>query len=161
GARADGRLSRLRSAGVTNGHEHPAARKLELALAGARLDATVQQNADMMRAALPHGGAVRSLEIDLPDGTRVLVPIEERDPPASRWQFVAEKGRLALARDGGARMDVRIVPPPRFYERRTTHGTPMSRVAMVQGTHLVVNPSTMCGFSVRGAPCRFCVEGAR
>src|SRR5439155_7880014 len=40
-------------------------------------------------------------------------------------------------------------------------GTPMARVATVPGSHLLVHPSTACGFSVRGTPCRFCVEGAR
>jgi hypothetical protein len=37
----------------------------------------------------------------------------------------------------------------------------MRRVAAVRGSHLLVSPSSTCGFSVRGAPCRFCVEGAR
>src|SRR5581483_11307722 len=52
-------------------------------------------------------------------------------------------------------------PAPRFYDRRTSRGTPMWRVATVRGSHLIVNPTTPCGFSVRGTPCRFCVEGAR
>jgi hypothetical protein len=54
-----------------------------------------------------------------------------------------------------------MVAPPRFYGRRTSRGTPMRRIAIVRGSHLLVTPTTACGFSVRGAPCRFCVEGAR
>jgi hypothetical protein len=37
----------------------------------------------------------------------------------------------------------------------------MRRVASVLGNHLLVHPAGACGFSVQGAPCRFCVEGAR
>jgi hypothetical protein len=37
----------------------------------------------------------------------------------------------------------------------------MRRIATVHGSHLVVHPGVACGFSVRGLPCRFCVEGAR
>jgi sodium-dependent dicarboxylate transporter 2/3/5 len=31
----------------------------------------------------------------------------------------------------------------------------------VLGNHLLVHPGSVCGFSVHGAPCRFCLEGAR
>src|SRR5262249_25851226 len=58
-------------------------------------------------------------------------------------------------------IDVRPVPPPRFYERRTSRGTPMWRVATLQGNHVLVSPGSACGYSVSGTPCRFCVEGAR
>jgi hypothetical protein len=37
----------------------------------------------------------------------------------------------------------------------------MRRIAAVRGGHLIVSPSSACGFSIQGTPCRFCLEGAR
>src|SRR5262249_29181009 len=74
--------------------------------------------------------------------------------------LVAENGRYLLRGEDGA-VEVRVTPLPRFTDRKTRRGTPMGRIAAVHGNHLVVSPGLACGYSVRGAPCRFCVEGAR
>ena len=129
---------------------HPANLKLELALRGTRVDASVGR------------GAGPSLDLVLPGGMRVDVRVDDRSPFVLR----ADRGRHVLVRTdaGGPEaepVDVRAVPRPRFYERRTGRGTPMWRVATVRGRHLLVTPTTACGFTVVGAPCRFCVEGAR
>src|SRR5262249_43920635 len=63
--------------------------------------------------------------------------------------------------DGTTSLEVYLAATPRFYGRRTSSGLPMRRVASVLGSHLLVHPAGACGFSVQGAPCRFCVEGAR
>jgi hypothetical protein len=52
-------------------------------------------------------------------------------------------------------------PAPRFYERTTSQGTPMAKVGSIRGRHLVLSPGGTCGFAVCGAPCPFCLEGAR
>src|SRR2546427_10547661 len=52
-------------------------------------------------------------------------------------------------------------PPRSTLFPYTTLFRSMWRVGTVAGTHLLVTPTSACGFSVRGAPCRFCVEGAR
>jgi len=94
------------------------------------------------------------------------VAVSLDDPRAERspYLLLAQGGGYVIGpADGGTgeTIEVRPVPPPRFMLRRTSRGTPMPRVATVYGSHLVVHPGTACGFSVRGAPCRFCVEGAR
>jgi hypothetical protein len=137
---------------------HPAHWKLELAVRGARLDPSA--------ARLAAGDAARPLELVLPDGVRVDVPIDERHAAGSPFVLLADGRRHFLVRRNGAgsesaRVEVRAIPRPAFYERRTSRGTPMARVAAVRGSHLLVIPSSACGFSVRGTPCRFCVEGAR
>ena len=133
---------------------HPAHWKPELAARGVRLDASA--------ARLGAGDTARPLELALLDDVRVGVPIDERSP----FVLLADSARHFLVRrdPGGAesaRVEVRPIPRPGFYERRTSRGTPMARIATVRGSHLLVNPSSACGFSVRGTPCRFCVEGAR
>ena len=140
---------------------HPAQLKLELAIHGARLDGSVR--ALRPRAPL---GSISSLELVLPDDVWVDVPVDERHAASSPFVLVADGDRhfLLWRGPGGAgetRVEVRPSPPPRFSERRTSRGTPMARIATVRGSHLLINPTTPCGFSVRGTPCRFCVEGAR
>ena len=137
---------------------HPAHLKLELAVRGARLDPSLR----LAR----NGEPLRSLDLVLPDDVWVDVPVDERQTAGSPFLLLADGRRHFLVRHdpGGvetARVQVRTVPRPRFYDRRTSRGTPMWRVGTVAGTHLLVTPTTACGFSVRGAPCRFCVEGAR
>ncbi len=136
---------------------HPAEFKIELAVHGARLDPSV----DLPPSTEP----VRSLDVVLPDDLWVDVPVDERHTAESPFLLTAERGRLfVVRRDDGhpaLRVEVRPLARPQFYDRRTSRGTPMRRIAAVRGRHLLVTPSGACGFSVRGAPCRFCVEGAR
>ena len=145
---------------------HPASLKLELAARGAVLDATVRDHGALFRGTTGTTAVARSLDLVLPDETWVSAPVEERTTAGSPFHLLVDGERFFLVRrelDGAEtlRVEVRAVPQPRFYERRTTRGTPMWRVAAVHGSHLVINPAGACGFSLRGAPCRFCVEGAR
>ncbi|HLK11758.1 MAG TPA: radical SAM protein [Candidatus Binatia bacterium] len=130
--------------------EHPARLKLELALHGVHLEASA-------RAAL---GGPAAVDLELGDDVCVSAPTtERRDAPLV---LEAEADRFFLRRaEAGSRRVVRALPPPRFAARRTSRGTPMARIATVRGAHLVVHPDRACGFSVQGAPCPFCVEGAR
>jgi solute carrier family 13 (sodium-dependent dicarboxylate transporter), member 2/3/5 len=139
----------------------PAVLKVDLAVRGARLDSSVRERGDLFTAA-GREGPITSLGLVLPDDLCVTVPIDERSP----FVLVAEGRRqFLLCPNGGegerARIEVRAVPRPRFYDRLTSRGMEMSRIATVHGSHLVVHPSAACGYSVRGTPCRFCVEGAR
>src|SRR6185503_12946592 len=136
----------------------PARLKLELAVHGARLDQSVR----LARSSEP----VRSLDLVLADDVCVDVPIEDRYTAGSPFLLVADERRTFVVRrtrEGveTARVEVRPLPRPRFYDRLTSAGTPMARVAALKGRHLLVSPTGTCGFSVRGTPCRFCVEGAR
>ncbi len=133
---------------------HPLHWKLEVATRGVRRDATfpLVASSDVQTAAL---------DLVLDGDLRVLAPI---DVPGSTapLTLTGDSGRYFLT-DGrtGACIEVRATRAPRFYARRTASGVPMRRIATVQGSHLLVHPSSLCGFSLRGAPCRFCVEGAR
>ena len=137
---------------------HPVRLKVELAVRGARVDPSVRL--------APRGESAGSVDLVLPDGVRVDVRVDERQTAGSPFLLTAEgAGHVLVRRDAGgaetARVAVRPVPRPAFYERLTSSGTPMRRVATVRGTHLLVSPTTACGFTVLGTPCRFCVEGAR
>jgi hypothetical protein len=136
--------------------------KLTLAVRGARLDASVRERTDVFRFDTANG-RVRSLALTLPGGVCVDVPVDG-DAEHSPFLVTAERGAYFLehaSAERTARTEVRPVPPPRFYARRTSRDTPMAQIATVRGSHLIVHPGASCGFSVSGTPCRFCVEGAR
>jgi len=145
---------------------HPAYLKLELAARGLVLDPSVRVHSIPLRPTTGADAVARSLDLVLPDDVWVSAPIEDRATAGSPFRLLVDGQRFLLARcdpDGTEtlRIEVRAVPQPRFYERHTTRGTPMWRVAAVHGSHLVINPAGACGFGLRGTPCRFCVEGAR
>lgn len=130
--------------------------KLELATRGLRVDPTVRLGAAP--------GELATLDLRLPQSLCVTAPIDERRAAGSPFRLVREGERHLLVGtngDAGERIEVRPVAPPRFHSRRTTRGTPMRRIAAARGAHLLVSPSTACGYSVQGTPCGFCVEGAR
>lgn len=126
--------------------------KLDLGLRGVRLDPSARDFAPGFDAPLP------MLDLLLPNDVRVCVAVATDDAPL----LVAEGKRLfVVPADGAPRVEVRQAALPRFAARQTTRGVPMRRVATVLGDHLLVHPGAVCGFSVHGAPCRFCLEGAR
>lgn len=132
--------------------EHPARLKLELVLGGVHLEPSAH-------AAL---GAPTAIELRLDGGLCASAPAA--DGATAAFVLEAEADRFFLRRangGGGGRRPVRALRPPCFLARRTSHGTPMWRIATVRGPHLLVHPDLACGFSVRGSPCPFCVEGAR
>jgi hypothetical protein len=137
----------------------PAQLKVELAMRGLKLDASVRLKRDAI------AGEPAVLDLRLPDRVCVTAPIDDHRAAASPYRLVAEGERHVLVRGNGdaeaLRVEVRAIEAPRFYARRTTGGTPMRRIAAVRGGHLIVSPSSSCGYSIQGTPCRFCLEGAR
>jgi len=130
----------------------PARLKAALALGGLRLDAPAQA------LGIP---VSETIELELPRG--VVVAARLTDADATPYVLTARGGRSFVE---GPDRDVPAVPVawgrrPRFYERSTTEGTPMGAIGAMRGRHLVVSPGGACGFSVRGTPCPFCLEGAR
>jgi hypothetical protein len=142
---------------------HPGQWKPELAVRGARLHDSVRQRKEFSDLGV-RPDAPRTVDVVLPGEVCVDVPIDERYTAGSPFSIGVDGRRFVLRRgpDGeSAPVPVRLVPPPRFYERRTSRGTPMRDIGVVRGSHLILSPGSRCGFSVRGSPCRFCVEGAR
>ncbi len=132
---------------------HGAYLKVELGTRGVRMDASIRD-----ATLLAPGIGPRAIDLLLPDDLCVRAPLVESSPVV----LVAQGDRHVLVRAPDAPpIDVRPVPVPRFYQRNTSRGTPMWRVATVRGSHLVVHPGTVCGVSIQGSPCRFCLEGAR
>lgn len=128
----------------------PSDLKLALALRGIRVDPSARGPVTSRAAG--------SVDLALPGGLRVAAAPTDASP----WVLLGDRGRLVVREaDGDRHSAVRVVAPPRFYARHTSHGLPMWRIATVHGRQLVVTPHAGCGYSVLGTPCPFCIEGAR
>jgi hypothetical protein len=140
--------------------------KLDLLCRGARLHDSCRTEDDGGRPVLrTRAGLGSGLELVLPGGSYVNVPVAEAFARESPYELRRGPRGYALWRDGTPCRAVRLAPRPRWYDRRTSRGRAMRRVATLQGTVLAVYPGKVCDFWVVGpertAPerCRFCSVG--
>jgi len=105
------------------------------------------------------------VDLVLPTNLRVAAPVRIDAQPAASYRLVDEDDRTFLeANDGrepSTRIPVQMARRPQFYGDRTTTGRLMSEIGLVRGQAVVITPGGACGYSLRGAPCAFCVEGGR
>ncbi|HEX9022888.1 MAG TPA: radical SAM protein [Geobacteraceae bacterium] len=101
-------------------------------------------------------GAIKPLpeSLILRDGTSILT-----DPtPIDQDPYLVDlvDGRLALV-DGGETLEfVELWPKPRYYEKKTSSGIPMSHIASARPQRLNVFQSSFCHFWADKQECRFC-----
>ncbi len=139
---------------------NPGYLKLALATYGMRLDESARARQDVFCAPWVRSYVARCVELLLPEDLWVSVPVEEEFTRQSPFVLVAEGDRFAVE-GNGERVEVRPVPQPCFYQRHTSRGVPMWKVGTVYGGFIAINPSSACGFSLRGVPCKFCELGTR
>ncbi|OFV90186.1 MAG: hypothetical protein A3J75_00505 [Acidobacteria bacterium RBG_16_68_9] len=138
---------------------NPTQLKLDLAIRGARLDASMRNRPDIVRVPWVRDYVARSIELVLPEDIWVSVPIEERFTENSPYCLGSEGDRFWVT-SNGERCEVRVVPQPPYYGKATRSGLPMWRVGTAYGGYVTINPAVGCAFTTLGAPCRFCDIGA-
>ena len=96
-------------------------------------------------------------------------PVEEDFVHDSRFVLFFEGGTNGSSagyrvRDEGTGEEyvVRIPPQPKWYTGETSHGTPMAKVGVLQGTYLGIYLSNSCSFWYHSPSlgCQFCTTGA-
>ena len=132
--------------------------KLELSAKGMRLDDAARSRSGIQPSVQREGEPDHGIELVLPDDVLVSVPIDEAASVDSPFVLSGVSEQFTLHRNGG-NVDVRLVPPPRFYTQTTSNGRAMRQVGAVYGPFIAINPAAACGYSLRGAPCRFCRSG--
>jgi hypothetical protein len=136
---------------------NPGYLKLELTAHGLRLDETARAQAALLHAA--DDAAPGAIELALPDGVSVNAPVAPSVAGDSPYLLSARGDHFTLQKNGSS-VDVHLVPEPHFYRDRVSSGLPMHQVGRVYGSFIAVNPSFACGYSLHGAPCRFCRTGS-
>jgi hypothetical protein len=141
---------------------NPGQLKLELVHHGVMLDASVREDVGILHTGGAAPGRVAAseaaVELALPGELVARVPVHD-DTSGAGYVLSVRDGDLIVRRTASGESghyDVRLNPPPRFYRRRTTRGTPMSAVAAVHGSHILVSPNTPCALSSGSVPCSTC-----
>lgn len=140
---------------------HSGLLKVELALDGVELATAAKSRPELQNTAHPE--QPRAVELLLPDDLVVDAPILNGDGGATqalpyRLECDAEHFFLHRGEAGGDRVEVRVIPPPRFYEERTGQGTPMRQIGTVFGSFLALSPIEPCGLSLWRRVCRWCAD---
>ncbi len=128
----------------------PAFLKLDLMCRGLRLQEGMHVTLPpRMRAGLGSG-----LELVLPGGLRLNAPVVESFAARSPYVLRGRVSSPEIARDDAPELPpvpVTVAPPCAFFERKTSSGKPMGRVAVLHGTVLSVYVGSVCGYWTRAA----------
>lgn len=135
--------------------KNPGFLKLELSAKGIRLSQELIEGKDLKAAFLARAGIGGGIDIILPDDVWVNAPIGESFTKDSPYLLLKENGDFFID-NNGERIAVGIVPPPAFYEKKTSEGTPFAQVGTVHGGYLTITPIAACDFFPRFESCRFC-----
>lgn len=125
--------------------------KIYLLCKGAR----TSENIDKGRkgGAGPCGGRY----IILPDGTCVDLPLQGKFTEKSPFSLVQQDGKWFIHRNDEICVDVRFVQTPAFYEKTTSDGTLMRKVAVLHGMDCLASTVySRCVHWSSGMQCRFC-----
>ncbi len=137
----------------------PAHLKLDLAVKGVRLGASLAGERCFSGVATARDFASRDIELLLPDDIVARCPVGTSAASRSPYKLEAKDERFVLSHRDQAdtpALEVRVVPPPDFYRLATSAGTPMWQVATVHAGYLSIDPASSCGFAAKGMACKFC-----
>jgi hypothetical protein len=145
---------------------NPCELEIDLFCRGIRIDSSCKLWEDGRAISRTRAGLGSGLELVLPGPLKdiwVNVPVEEdfvRDSPYALLKV--EDGYLLADERGPLRYPVHVPPEPAWYSRRTSRGTSMRRVGVLQGTYLGIYISNSClyWYSSPALNCKFCTTGA-
>jgi len=87
----------------------------------------------------------------------VNVPTASPFVSASAYSLSAEQGKVLLCKDGSVLCPVELIPPPHFYDRTTSDGTPCSKIALLHGRDCLASTVLQtCTYWHSEGRCRFC-----
>lgn len=140
---------------------NPGFLKLDLFCKGIKIDASCDLYNDGRPILRTRGGLGSGLELILPKGLYINVPIEEHFVEKTPYILCKRDGSYFIKKDSEVICKVELPSKPKFYDRKTSSGKPMSRIGVMQGTYLGIYPTRVCEFW-RMNPrmnCKFCSVG--
>jgi hypothetical protein len=137
--------------------------EIDLQCLGLRTDPSCDLERDARSFRRTRAGLGSGLELVLPGGRKdvwVNAPVLEPFAARSPWLLRKESGAYRVRHEGsGEEHAVRVPPEPAWYGARTSSGTPMCDVGVLQGTYLGVYVGRSCAFWKAGLQCAFCTTG--
>ena len=114
-------------------------------------------------------GLGSGLEIAIPTGSRkkreiyTNVPVTERFAGESPYRLTGapSSGYRIVDERTGSEHPIRLPSEPKWYAQSTSHGVPMNRIGVLQGTYLGIYINQVCAFwnYSPALNCRFCTTG--
>lgn len=144
---------------------NPGELQIDLFCRGIRLDESCTLQDDARPVARTRAGLGSGLELVIPGDLKDLwlnVPVEEDFTADSPFRLVrSDDGYRVVDDRGGDAYPVRIPEEPRWYEGRTSRGTRLRDVGVLQGTYLGIYVSNSCMYWYRepARNCKFCTTG--
>lgn len=142
----------------------PVELEIELFCRGMRLDTAAHVEDDARRISRTRAGLGSGLEIVLPSDRKkiwVNVPVVEAFARRSPFVLTREADRWIVGDERtGDQYPVEIPEEPDWYSRKTSTGTDMSRIGVLQGNYLGIYVSNRCMYWTKpDQACRFCTTG--
>ena len=145
---------------------NPCELEIDLLCSGIRIDGSCAILEDGRPVTRTRAGLGSGLELVLPGPLKEIwtnVPVEEDF--AARSPYILEKigtNYVVVDQRTLAEYPVRVPPEPAWYSSRTSRGTAMRRVGVLQGTYLGIYISNSCLYWYSSPPlnCAFCTTGA-
>jgi len=125
--------------------------KIELLCRGAHIKDQLDRG--RKSGAGPTGGSY----FNLPNGTCVEIPLQGRFIEDSPFTIVNKDGNWRMLRNSKTLIQLRAIPKPRFYEKTTSDGIPMRKIAAVHGKDCLASTIySKCIHWRSDKQCRFC-----
>jgi len=130
---------------------NPTLLKIELLCRGARTKEKIDKG--RKSGAGPTGGRYFTLE----DGTCIEIPLQGKFVENSPFILQKINERWLLLRDDKPVVEMKLIPNPRFYEKTTTNGIPMRKVAVLHGKDCLASTVySKCVYWSHQRQCKFC-----
>lgn len=144
---------------------NPAELEVDLFCKGIRIDASCSIDQDGRLFSRTRAGLGSGLELVIPGDLKDIwlnAPVEEDFAQKSPYLLVKKSNQYEVTDEQKEiSYKVRIPEEPAWYARKTSHGVPMYRVGVLQGTYLGIYISNSCSywFHEPATNCRFCTSG--
>jgi radical SAM protein (TIGR04043 family) len=125
--------------------------KIELLCRGARTEEKMDKG--RKTGAGPAGGRYFTLQ----NGTCIEIPLQGKFVQNSPFTLTKKNEKWLILRNNQAITEARIVPHPKFYQKTTTDGTPMCKIAVLHGKDCLASTVySKCIYWTKRKQCKFC-----
>jgi hypothetical protein len=144
---------------------NPAELEIDLFCKGVRLDPSCALEQDARSFSRTRAGLGDGLEMVIESPQKriwINAPVFEEFAKASPYLLKKADGRYTLVHEGDREAYVVSLPPaPSWYGRKTSRGTEMTRIGVLQGTYLGIYLGATCAFwdGDERVNCKFCTTG--
>ncbi len=135
---------------------NPGFLKVDLLLKGIYLDKSARESDQIKRALAISKDLGLSSELDILLPCQIIVNVAfEEDASSTPYSLIKKNGSF-LVSTGDESVEVEIIAPPPYYDKKTKTGVPFANIAKLYGEYLIVSPTRECEFLTKDLACFYC-----